>query len=209
MNLQDVLAGFPAADTIVETIRYAYKENSFLQDLELGHDDWTYSIDIFATIRKLLPERIRSQGAGGVEVIQANNTVRFQWGGVPFYIHKIGRAETDDPWQARPSHLTAAGWLGAQMRLSFGDQEDDPPGFVFGHYGTLRDGLRAVRLHAIGETKDGSILSWQGWENLWVADTELAAPVRTQAPAPEPVALPEPELGIRRQEVENDDLASE
>src|SRR5580658_5247871 len=104
MNLHDVLARFPASDTIVETIYFAYRENASYQDPELGHDDWTYSIDIFATLRKRLPDRIRSQGgAGGVEVVQANNTVRFQWGGVPFYIHKIGKAETDDPWQARPS----------------------------------------------------------------------------------------------------------
>src|ERR1700683_2216208 len=127
MNLQDVLAGFPASDTIVETIRFAYRENAGYQDAELGHDDWTYSIDIFATIRKLLPQRVRGHGADGVEVIQANNTVRFQWGGVPFYIHKIGKAETDDPWQARPSHTTAAGWLGGQMRLTFDGRDDDPP----------------------------------------------------------------------------------
>jgi len=118
MNLQDVQADFPASHTIVETIRFAYKENAPTRTPSSGTmTGRTRSTSSRRSVSSYpahpQPRRWRCRGRPGQQHSE------FQWGGVPFYIHKIGKAETDDPWQARPSHTTAAGWLGGQMRLSF------------------------------------------------------------------------------------------
>ncbi len=207
MDMQRLVSELPEGftSTVVDTIRYAYRENAPYQDPALGHDEWTFSILVFATLRRLLPARLGQEEITDLRIVQEQNTMSFTWHGLRFFVKKVGRAASDDPWNALPSRSSYAGFHGGQMVLDFGG-ESAPGGFVFGHYGTLRDGLGAVRLHAIGDTTaEGRITRWDDWTDLWVSPSVGSDHTVARVDA---VDVPEPQLDIKRPAANADDATA-
>ena len=65
-------------------------------------------------------------------------------------------------------------------------------------YGSPDDGLRAVRLQAVGNERalDGKISRWEAIETLLDVSAPQAVPA-TQQPADDVVVAPEPVIGLR------------
>lgn len=193
------------AATVIDVIRGAYRENAPLQVPALGHGNWTFALTNVETIKHFLRER-------GGEVVQTEgNSLRLEVDGCRYYIHKLGRSERDDPWASFPAHSGPAGRAAEacqhQLRFDFlGLGEPEPRTWVIGHYGTLEDGVRAIRLQASGEAEDGRIRSWVQVHDLWVADDaegtgRLAGPTPVGPPA---VDVDEPPLVPKRPEVRSE-----
>jgi hypothetical protein len=97
-----------------------------------------------------------------VRVVPENNSQRYECGGLKFFIHKLGVSENDDPWASFPEHGGPAGLAadpangsGSQLGLPM-DLEEleelEAAVIVFGVYGSLKGGLRAIRLQAAGQS---------------------------------------------------------
>jgi len=159
------------------------------------------------TIRHFLQER------GGDVVIVDGHSLRLEVDGAEFYIHKLGRSERDDPWTSLPGDSGPAGRAtesSNQLRLDLGPvAEGQPRIWVIGHYGTLEDGVRAIRLQASGAADAGRIRSWLRVVDLWVASdggTDAATPPAQAGPPPVDVAdallTPKRARGVHRHQGE-------
>jgi hypothetical protein len=187
--------------TVIDVIQAAYRENAPLQVPALGHGNWTFALTNVETIKYFLRER------GGDVVQTEGNSLRLEVDGRRYYIHKLGRSERDDPWVSFPNSAGPAGRAAEnqhQLRFDF-DGLDEPELliWVIGHYGTLEDGVRAIRLQASGAADDGRIRSWVRVVDLWIADDadgtgRVAGPTPVGPPA---VDVEEPRLMPKRQEV--------
>jgi|HubBroStandDraft_6_1064221.scaffolds.fasta_scaffold105125_2 hypothetical protein len=187
------------AATVIDVIRAAYRENAPLQVAALGHGNRTFALTNVETIKHFLQER------GGDVVLMEGNSLRLEVDGRRYFIHKLGRSERDDPWTSFPSSAGPAGRAAEesqyQLRFDFDGFDDlEPRTWVIGHYGTLEDGLRAIRLQASGAAEDGRIRSWVRVEDVWIADEgdilgSGAPPVSARSPA---VDVKEPPLSPKR-----------
>jgi hypothetical protein len=192
------------AVTVIDVIQVAYRENAPLQVPSLGHGNRTFALTNVETIKHFLQER------GGDVVLMEGNSLRLEVDGHRYYIHKLGRSERDDPWASFPSSAGPAGRAAEaqhQLRFDFeGFGDVEPRTWVIGHYGTLEDGLRAIRLQASGEAEDGRIRSWVRVEDIWVADAgDGTSRLAGSAPAgPPAVDVDEPPLVPKRPEVRSE-----
>lgn len=187
------------AETVIDVIRAAYRENAPLQVPALGHGNRTFALTNVETIKHFLQER------GGNVVLIEGNSLRLEVNGRRYYIHKLGRSERDDPWASFPSSAGPAGRAAEasqdQLRFDFdGFDDSEPRTWVIGHYGTLEDGLRAIRVQASGEAEDGRIRSWVRVEDVWVADEgdTLGQAVLRVPAGPPAVDVEEPPLAPKR-----------
>ncbi|MGO9892108.1 MAG: hypothetical protein ACLP0L_30000 [Solirubrobacteraceae bacterium] len=187
------------AETVIDVIRAAYRENAPLQVPALGHGNRTFALTNVETIKHFLQER------GGDVVLIEGNSLRLEVNGRRYYIHKLGRSERDDPWASFPSSAGPAGRAAEasqdQLRFDFDGFDDlEPRTWVIGHYGTLEDGLRAIRVQASGEAEDGRIRSWVRVEDVWVADEgdTLGQAVPRIPAGPPAVDVEEPPLAPKR-----------
>jgi hypothetical protein len=193
------------AAIVIDVIRGAYRENAPLQVPALGHGNWTFALTNVETIKHFLRER------GGDVVQTEGNSLRLDVFGRRYYIHKLGRSERDDPWASFPAHAGPAGRSAEacqhQLRFDFvGLDEPEPLTWVIGHYGTLEDGVRAIRLQASGAADDGRIRSWVRVVDLWIAD-DADGTGRLAEPAP--VGPPAVDVGEPRLVPRQPDVASE
>jgi hypothetical protein len=189
------------AATVIDVIQVAYRENAPLQVPALGHGNRTFALTNVETIKHFLQER------GGDVVLTEGNSLRLEVEGHRYYIHKLGRSERDVPWASFPSSAGPAGRAAEaqnQLRFDFDGFDDldgvEPRTWVIGHYGTLEDGLRAIRLQASGEAEDGRIRSWVHVEDIWVADAgdDLGQAVRRVPSGPPAIDVEEPSLAPKR-----------
>lgn len=189
------------AATVIDVIQAAYRENAPLQVPALGHGNRTFALTIVETIKHFLQER------GGDVVLMEGNSLRLEVNGRRYYIHKLGRSERDDPWASFPSSAGPAGRAAEaehQLRFDFDGFDDlddvEPRTWVIGHYGTLEDGLRAIRLQASGEAEDGRIRSWVRVEDIWIADAAdgLGQAVPRVPAGPPAIDVEEPALAPKR-----------
>jgi hypothetical protein len=187
------------AVTVIDVIRGAYRENAPLQVPALGHGNRTFALTNVETIKHFLQER------GGDVVLMEGNSLRLEVDGRRYYIHKLGRSERDDPWASFPSHAGPAGRAAeaSQLQLRFdfdGFHDSQPRTWVIGHYGTLEDGLRAIRLQASGAAEDGRIRSWVRVEDVWIADDRdaLGQAASREPAGPPAVEVKEPPLTPKR-----------
>lgn len=183
-------------DVLVGAIRDAYRENAPLQLRALGHDDWTFALTNFKTIKHFLAERLSNEGI----VVEYGNSLWLVYEGHNFYIHKLGRSEHDDPWSCVPNHPGPAGHA-AQLQLAFELNEIPvaPRIWVVAHYGNLEDGACAIRLQASGAAEEGKISSWVRVIDLWQRpDAGFGVATGHQLDSPAPVEVGEPELEVKR-----------
>jgi hypothetical protein len=188
------------AVTVIDVIQAAYRENAPLQVPALGHGNRTFALTNVETIKHFLHER------GGDVVLMEGNSLRLEVDGHRYYIHKLGRSERDDPWASFPSSAGPAGRAAEaehQLRFDFDGFDDldgvEPRTWVIGHYGTLEDGLRAIRLQASGEAEDGRIRSWVRVEDIWIADADGLGQAVPRVPAgPPAIDVEEPALAPKR-----------
>jgi hypothetical protein len=186
------------AATVIDVIQVAYRENAPLQVPTLGHGNRTFALTNVETIKHFLQER------GGEVVLTEGNSLRLEVDGHRYYIHKLGRSERDDPWASFPSSAGPAGRAAEaqhQLRFDFeGFGDVEPRTWVIGHYGTLEDGLRAIRLQASGEAEDGRIRSWVRIEDIWIADAgdDLGQAVPRVPAGPPAIDVEEPLLAPKR-----------
>jgi hypothetical protein len=186
------------AATVIGVIQAAYRENAPLQVPALGHGNRTFALTNVETIKHFLHER------GGDVVLMEGNSLRLEVDGHRYYIHKLGRSERDDPWASFPSSAGPAGRSAEaenQLRFDFDGFDDvEPRTWVIGHYGTLEDGLRAIRLQASGEAEDGRIRSWVRVEDIWIADAAdgLGQAVLRVPAGPPAIDVEEPALAPKR-----------
>jgi hypothetical protein len=186
------------AATVIDVIQVAYRENAPLQVPTLGHGNRTFALTNVETIKHFLQER------GGEVVLTEGNSLRLEVDGHRYYIHKLGRSERDDPWASFPSSAGPAGRAAEaqhQLRFDFeGFGDVEPRTWVIGHYGTLEDGLRAIRLQASGEAEDGRIRSWVRVEDIWIADAgdDLGQAVPRVPAGPPAIDVEEPLLAPKR-----------
>jgi hypothetical protein len=184
--------------TVIDVIQAAYRENAPLQVSALGHGNRTFALTNVETIKHFLQDR------GGDVVLMEGNSLRLEVNGHRYYIHKLGRSERDDPWGSFPSSAGPAGRAAEaehQLRFDFEGFDDvEPQIWVIGHYGTLEDGLRAIRLQASGEAEDGRIRSWVRVEDIWITDAadDLGQAVPRVPAGPPAVDVEEPRLAPKR-----------
>lgn len=185
--------------TVTAAIQEAYRENAPLQDPSLGHGEYTFAHTNSKTIPHLLKRWFEKSET--IRVVPENNSQRYECGGRKFFIHKLGVSENDDPWASFPEHGGPAGRAadpangsGSQLGLPMGLEELEAAVIVFGVYGSLKGGLRAIRLQAAGSVREERIESWTDVMDVWVASRDAGMP----PDEPRPVDVEDPPLGLRR-----------
>jgi hypothetical protein len=117
-------------------------------------------------------------------------------------VHKLGTSEHDDPMVCFPNNAGPASRMGGEDRqLAFDLGE---PGtveylhWVIGHYGSADEGLRAVRLQAVGSDRalDGKITRWEDVVTIFDAGEGNAIPVAQPARDDDVVVVPEPAVAL-------------
>lgn len=116
----------------------------------------------------------------------------------------MGSNELDDPNTSFPNNVGPATRMGGtdrQLTLDLGDIEStEYLDWVIGHYGSADDGLRAIRLQAVGNERalNGAISRWTAIETLFDASEAGAVPDSASPAADDTVVAPEPAVALRR-----------
>jgi hypothetical protein len=156
---------------IVASIVRAYAENQDRHDPAVGDDALTFGIHLWKSGSFFLSERLGAVPGIMAEVVNQSLTV--QVGRCRLRVHKLGDSELDNPETSFPNHAGPAARMGRVEQLSFKfrgrlHERDEYLDWVIGHYGSPDDGLRAVRLQAVGNERalDGKISRWEAIETL-------------------------------------------
>jgi hypothetical protein len=118
-------------------------------------------------------------------------------------VHKLGTTELDDPTTSFPNNIgpaTRMGGVDRQLTLDLGDIEStEYLDWVIGHYGSADDGLRAVRLQAVGSERalNGAISRWTAIETLFDASQNGAVTASIPSATDDTVVAPEPAVALR------------
>lgn len=186
---------------IVDSIVRAYAENQDRHDPAVGDDALTFGIHLWKSGSFFLSERLGAVPGITAEVVNQSLTV--QVGRCRLRVHKLGDSELDNPETSFPNHAGPAARMGRVEQLSFKfrgrlRERDEYLDWVIGHYGSPDDGLRAVRLQAVGNERalDGKISRWEAIETLLDVSAPQVVPA-AQQPADDVVVAPEPAIGLR------------
>lgn len=186
---------------IVDSIVRAYAENQDRHDPAVGDDALTFGIHLWKSGTFFLAEQLGAIPGITAEVVNQSLTV--QVGRCRLRVHKLGDSELDNPETSFPNHAGPAARMGRVEQLSFKfrgrlRERDEYLDWVIGHYGSPDDGLRAVRLQAVGNERalDGKISRWEAIETLFdVSTRETASPA--SPPSDDVVVAPEPAIALR------------
>lgn len=186
---------------IIDSIVRAYAENQDRHDPAVGDDALTFGIHLWKSGTFFLAERLGAIPEITAEVVNQSLTV--QVGRCRLRVHKLGDSEFDNPETSFPNHAGPAARMGRVEQLSFKfrgrlRERDEYLDWVIGHYGSPDEGLRAVRLQAVGNERalDGKIARWEAIETLIdVSKRETPSPVLP--PADDVVVAPEPAIALR------------
>ena len=194
---------FPAA--VVRALQRIYEVSQERHDPDVGDDALTFGIHVWKSGVLFLGAAIKAIG-GSTEVVNQSLAMRF--GDVELRHHKLGDSETDDPSSSFPNHAGPAARMpgrseDVQLELPLPDDEEPRVYFdwVIGSYGNPEDGLRAVRLQAVGDQRafDGTISRWESVITLFDASVGAALPLSpntTIAPAADVEITPEPDVAL-------------
>lgn len=186
---------------VVDSIVRAYAENQDRHDPAVGDDALTFGIHLWKSGTLFLSDRLGAIPGITAEVVNQSLTV--QVGRCRLRVHKLGDSEFDNPETSFPNHAGPAARMGRVEQLSFKfrgrpRERDEYLDWVIGHYGSPEDGLRAVRLQAVGNERalDGKISRWEAIETLFdVSKRETASP--GSPPTDDVVVAPEPAIALR------------
>ena len=190
----DVRAG------ILRALQQAYEENQDRHDPEVGDDALTFGIHLWKSGAWFLAQELA--GLPGVTTAVVNQSLEVRVGRCRLRLHKLGDAESDDPERSFPRHVGPAARLGRvqQLRLEFDLPQEEYLDWVIGHYGSPDEGLRAIRLQAVGSERslDGTISQWEAIETLFDVGMPGVPVSQVRAEDSGVVVVPEPKVTRRR-----------
>ncbi len=185
---------------VVRGLRSTYEENQDRHDPDIGHDAITFGSAVWRSGVFFIAKEL--DHISGVSTEEINQSLAILTGRCRLRVHKLGTSEHDDPLTCFPNNVGPASRMGGEDRqLTFDLGE---PGvteyldWVIAHYGSADDGLRAVRLQAVGSDRalDGKISRWEAVETIFDV-SEPAAPVTKEGPQDDVVVVPEPAVILR------------
>lgn len=187
---------------IFQSMVRAYAENQDRHDPAVGDDALTFGIHMWKSGTFFLAERLGAIEGISAEVVNQSLTV--QVGRCRLRVHKLGDSEFDNPEVSFPHHAGPAARMGRVLQLNFKfpghlREREEYLDWVIGHYGSPDEGLRAVRLQAVGSERalDGKISRWEAIETLFDARTGARVPAESRPPAEDVVIAPEPSISLR------------
>jgi hypothetical protein len=215
-SLPDELVDRDTHAAIVHAIHRSYEVNQERHDPAVGDDLMTFGIHVSKSAAFYLEPVINALPGGWARMVQ--NSLAMRIGAADLRHHKIGETEMDDPYASFPSHVgPAARMPGRFVQLELPFTVIQPAGrsrvyydWVICSYGNPSDGLRAVRLQAVGlyRALDGTIAKWEDVVTLFDASegdmsggVTVTPSVRPQLPTDDIVKVPEPEVALRDAEV--------
>lgn len=191
----------PFQAAIVRALRSTYEENQDRHDPDIGHDAITFGSAVWRSGVFFMARELAS--VPGVSTEEINQSLAILTGRCRLRVHKLGTSEHDDPMASFPNNAGPASRMGGEDRqLAFDLGE---PGtveyldWVIGHYGSADDGLRAVRLQALGSDRalDGKITRWEDVVTIFDASEGTAIPVVQPSRDNDVVVVPEPAVVLR------------
>lgn len=187
---------------ILQSLVHAYAENQDRHDPGVGDDALTFGIHLWKSGTFFLAQELGAITGVTAEVVSQSLTI--QVGRCRLRLHKLGDSEFDNPDASFPNHIGPAARMGRVEQLTFKlltrtRTRDEYLDWVIGHYGSPDEGLRAVRLQAIGNERalDGRITRWEAVETLFDASTGASLPVVRRTVEDDVVVAPEPAVALR------------
>jgi hypothetical protein len=164
-DLPDELRRSEFQEAIVQALQLAYSNNQERYAPEIGHDAISFGSavwrsSVFSMIGAL-------SEVTGVSTSEDHNSLSISTGRCRLRVHKLGLSEEDEPKSSFPNSDGPASRMGGpdrQLSFDFGDSETvEYFDWVIGHYGSATEGLRAVRLQAVGGDRllDERITKWE------------------------------------------------
>ena len=200
---------------ILRALQRAYEVSQERYDAEVGDDAMTFGIHIWKSGAHFLSSAAVAIG-GSAEIV--NQSLSIHIGDVELRHHKLGDSELDNPRTSFPNHAGPAARMpgraqGVQLDLPLPEDETETSrvylDWVIGSYGNPEDGLRAVRLQAVGSQRalDGTISRWEHIHTVFDASTGAALPMAASfaaQPAADVEVTPEPSIELQNEESERD-----
>lgn len=187
---------------IVQSMERAYSENQDRHDTAVGDDALTFGIHTWKSGTFFLAERLGA--IEGISTEVANQSLTVQIGRCRLRVHKLGDSEFDNPQASFPNHAGPAARMGRVEQLTFKfrghwNEREEYLDWVIGHYGSPDEGLRAVRLQAVGSKRalDGKISHWEAIETLFDASTGARVAAAPIPPTEDVVVAPQPAISLR------------
>jgi hypothetical protein len=176
---------------ILRALRRTYEVTQELHEPNYGHDAMSFGHLTWKSSTHFLPMELA--GIDGVACVVKDGSLEIRVGGCKLRTHKLGSSETDNAWECFPNHPGPAARMGRVDQLEL-DLEMDalrPYDWVIGHYGSPEEGLRAVRLQAIGtdRTLEGTIARWLAVETIYDAAAGIPLPFTVVAPVHDDVVV--------------------
>lgn len=197
-------------------MQQTYEISQDRHDPRVGDDALTFGIHVWKSGVLYLGDAVRAIG-GSAEVVNQSLSMRID--NVELRHHKLGDTESDNPWTSFPGSTGPASRMPGRAevtQLEFDLPEDDHRVFydwVIGSYGNPEDGLRAVRLHAVGGHRalDGSISRWEAVYTLFDVGSTPAVRATPEPLAPAAAAVevtPEPAVELHPEVSEHNSSGS-
>lgn len=195
-------------DAIMRALRLTYEVNQDRHDPSVGDTPMTFGLHTWTSSTFYLQRELADVAETTWTV--ANQSIEVKTGRCRLRIHKLGNSEDDNPWQSFPDHAGPAARMGrvVQLTLDLGLEEIEPLDWVIGHYGSAEEGLRAVRLQAVGSerSEDGRITRWSAILPIFEAGGAPLMLTVIEGEQPDAVPIPEPDVTLKpevpEQEVE-------
>jgi hypothetical protein len=184
---------------ILQALHRAYDVNRERHDPGVGDTALTFGIHTWTSSIHYL--QIELAGVEGVTCSVVNQSIEIRLGRCRLRVLKLGNSEADNPWHSYPDHVGPASRMGRceQLVLDLGLEEIEPLDWIIGHYGCAEDGLRAVRLQAVGSerSEDGRITRWSAIVPIFeMGDTPVTLTV-IDGDQSDVVPIPEPEVALK------------
>jgi hypothetical protein len=186
-------------DAIMKALRVTYEVNQDRHDPTVGDTTMTFGLHTWTSSTFYLQREVANVEGATWTVV--NQSLEIKLGRCRLRIHKLGSSEADDASQSFPDHAGPAARMGrfVQLALDLGMDEIEPLDWVIGHYGSAEEGLRAVRLQAVGSerSQDGRITRWSAILPIYEAGGAPLALTVIEGEQPDAVPIPEPEIALK------------
>jgi hypothetical protein len=196
---------------ILDALERAYEANQDRYDPTVGHNPLTFGICTWQSAVHFLTQTLAT--VDGVSTSIVNQSLEIRAGRCRLRVHKLGDSEFDDARTCFPGNAGPASRMGRveQLELALILQQTERPFFldwVIGHYGNPQDGLRAIRLQAVGGERalDGTISRWEEIVTLFDAATGTTVPLAPATTVPDAVVIPEPDVALQDDVVAAEDV---
>jgi hypothetical protein len=188
-------------DAIMRALRASYDVNQERHDPSVGDTPLTFGIHTWTSSTHYL--QIEMPTVEGALCNVLNQSLEIKLGRCRLRVLKLGNSEADNPWECFPDHIGPASRMGRneQLVLELGVEDIEPLDWVIGHYGCAEEGLRAVRLQAVGSERsgDGRITRWSAVVPLYEAGDDPLTLTVLDGEQPDAVPIPEPDVALKPQ----------